>query len=298
LEDVRVNRGAIVTLGKLGDRRAVVPLLKMLEDRPGEYTVLGALADIGDRRALGPLMGLARKTLTKQIQGDLLNTTRALARLADGSVTPLLIQLSKHPDGAVRQVAAEGLGRVGDKEAVARLREMLKHEKDKDAKTGAITGLATCDTEQTVRMLSEELKALTDWELAGERNMAYVREAAWHRNIVKGLARTRRASALVAVIERVRTWQDVDRGWFSRDEFHSLVTTMHRDLEAAAYLTGKVTIRKGLDKIMRSRASSGALARKYLKHADELLVWWGENETGVRKLAAQGKKLPYAQRPD
>ena len=47
---------AILALGKIGDKRAVEPLLKILEDDPIRYLEAAiALGNIGDRRALAPL---------------------------------------------------------------------------------------------------------------------------------------------------------------------------------------------------------------------------------------------------
>ncbi len=62
-EDLIVRGRAALMLGKIGDPRAVDPLIRAL-DAPGYQTPLNAaqaLGKIGDRRAIAPLLTLAEK---------------------------------------------------------------------------------------------------------------------------------------------------------------------------------------------------------------------------------------------
>ena len=58
--DEWVRRNSAKALGKIGDGRAVEPLIKALggEDRRGRSAVAEALGAIGDTRAVEPLIGL------------------------------------------------------------------------------------------------------------------------------------------------------------------------------------------------------------------------------------------------
>lgn len=66
-EDLIVRGRAALMLGKLGDARAVVPLIQAL-DAPGYQTPLYAaqsLGLLGDPRAIGPLLGMLSSSNTK-----------------------------------------------------------------------------------------------------------------------------------------------------------------------------------------------------------------------------------------
>lgn len=66
-EDLIVRGRAALMLGKLGDPRAVLPLIQAL-DAPGYQTPLYAaqsLGLLGDPRAIGPLLGMLNSSNTK-----------------------------------------------------------------------------------------------------------------------------------------------------------------------------------------------------------------------------------------
>lgn len=66
-EDLIVRGRAALMLGKLGDARAVMPLIQAL-DAPGYQTPLYAaqsLGLLGDPRAIGPLLGMLNSSNTK-----------------------------------------------------------------------------------------------------------------------------------------------------------------------------------------------------------------------------------------
>lgn len=58
--DRETKQAAIVTLGRIGDRRAVEPLIALLEERDPDLcvTIASALARLGDQRAFEPLLPL------------------------------------------------------------------------------------------------------------------------------------------------------------------------------------------------------------------------------------------------
>ena len=109
---------AAKTLGLLGDKRAVDPLIKALADDRGwvRADYARALGQLGDKRAIDPLI----KALADE-EGTM-GTTRgafvhALGQLGDAAVDPLIKALSDG-DRMLRGWAAYALGKLGDKRAV------------------------------------------------------------------------------------------------------------------------------------------------------------------------------------
>jgi HEAT repeat protein len=99
-----VRRSAAFALGRIGDTRAVEPLVAVL---PLENAA-SALIAIGDPQAVPSLL-------------DALSfhrgAARELSRLGAAGVEPLIAALTS-PDKAVRELAAETLGDIGDRRAV------------------------------------------------------------------------------------------------------------------------------------------------------------------------------------
>ncbi len=130
----------ILALGKIGDRRAVQPLLQALQaPRPSERWIFAPASSKprpgydGTIEALGLLGPTARDVVPELIpflqQSDpyLVRTTaKALAQIQDPSAIPPLIAILRDP--AKREFAAEALGEFGPKAkaAVPILIEMFK----------------------------------------------------------------------------------------------------------------------------------------------------------------------------
>ncbi len=171
-ESVDVQMTAARALGKLRDE-AGRPVgidslfLALHSESPGvQAATVRALGDAGDERAIEPLRSLARTGG----QGVVPAAIEALRRLGDSALDELLVEaLSsddeevvkqalvaifegrardalehlntglKHPAWDVRQLAADLLGELGDKRAVASLRAQLEVEQD-ELVAGTITG--------------------------------------------------------------------------------------------------------------------------------------------------------------
>ncbi len=117
-ENSSVRRSAAEALGELGDKRAVEPLLKKLEK--DYYYALkataNALGKLGDRRAVEPLLKKFGEDGYSEIAAALKKLGASQEQMVDG----YLEALSSNSFDASRS-AAEALGKLGDKRAVGPL---------------------------------------------------------------------------------------------------------------------------------------------------------------------------------
>jgi|GEM_PF-2074041 len=155
--DVEVRGNAAHVLGKIGDARAIEPLILALKDEKDEDGWVSswaayALGNIGDDRAVEPLL-IALK--------DKDESTRALAARALGeigetrAVEPLILAL-KDENSAVRFQTAEALGKIGETRAVEPLILALK-DKNSNTKDKAAQALGRIG-EPAVQSLITTLK--------------------------------------------------------------------------------------------------------------------------------------------
>ena len=127
-EDVDVRWKAAGALGRIGDAKAVDPLIKALNDEhePVRYTVTGALGRISDIKAVDPLIN----ALKDEYESMRWKAAEALGRMGDNRAVDPLINALWDEHEFVRRKAAEALGRIENVRAIEPLIEALK---DKDA---------------------------------------------------------------------------------------------------------------------------------------------------------------------
>jgi HEAT repeat protein len=115
-------------LGGLGERRAIRPLVKMLEDRnPGvRVAAVDALAQIGDEVAVPGLVRLLEDE-SAAVRGRVLI---ALGNLAGKYVGPRLAPCLKDPDPGVRVSAVVALGALRDPVWAKAVRDLLDRTED------------------------------------------------------------------------------------------------------------------------------------------------------------------------
>jgi len=125
----RLRARAASALGKLGDKRAVEPLINALkdEDRSVRSSASGALGRLGDPRAVEPLIA-ALKDQDKYVRRS---AASALGRLGDKRAVEPLIAALKDKDAGVRRSVAWALAQLGDERAVEPLRESLRDDDGK-----------------------------------------------------------------------------------------------------------------------------------------------------------------------
>lgn len=161
-KDTFVQKKAAEALGKIGDARAVEPLIKALmrEDEKGikydqnwKYVRLEAaeaLGKIGDARAVNPLI----QALESLGFWDILKKVRtALVRIGEPAVEPL-IQALKRGDMFLKQTVSLILGTIGDRRAVEPLIQVI----GKTHKWGAVKALGKIGDRRAVKPIILLLK--------------------------------------------------------------------------------------------------------------------------------------------
>src|SRR5574341_822308 len=120
--DGLVRCAAARALGLLGDGRALDALIQAAMHGRGELqcAAVQGLGLLRDARAVPPLIGV----LTGSSGPARHDTVEALVQIGGPSTAPVLAVL-RHPDPAVRQAAADVLGRVGATDAIEDLVELL-----------------------------------------------------------------------------------------------------------------------------------------------------------------------------
>lgn len=142
LTDINVRPTAVVALGRIGDRRAVGPLIQLLgdDDEWVRKSVAQSLGQIGDAQAVRPLTSLVddKKRNVRQAAAE------ALGEIGDSQAAGSLVGLLRDSHEEVRRSAARALGKLGDAQAVEPLICVLG-DRDKYVRreaAGALEGLA------------------------------------------------------------------------------------------------------------------------------------------------------------
>ncbi|MCZ7550918.1 MAG: HEAT repeat domain-containing protein [Anaerolineales bacterium] len=134
----RVRAVAAQVLGRIGDARAVKPLIFALEDGDPNVriSVINALAEIGEISAVEALAAES-----KHVTGNLklsfnspvrLAALRALIKIGDPLVIERLVNALKDSDNDVKLWAINTLGEIGDSRAVEPLMEKFKKDDFRD----------------------------------------------------------------------------------------------------------------------------------------------------------------------
>lgn len=113
-DEYDIREVAVDALGEIGDKRAVEPLMRVLERHDGPSRgAIRALGELGDIRAVEPIIPFlrVRDALTRQI------AAQALGRLGDRRAIDPLVAAVKDKDKDVREAAAEALRRFDDDRA-------------------------------------------------------------------------------------------------------------------------------------------------------------------------------------
>jgi HEAT repeat protein len=153
--DARVRQGTAEALGKLGDARAVEPLIAQLTDDDSgvRQGAAAALGELGDARAVEPLIAQLKDDDSGVRHGAVV----ALGMLGDARVVEPLIARLKDDDSGVRRGAAVALGKLADARAVEPLIARLKDD-DYRVRRAAAVALGKLADARAVEPLIAQLK--------------------------------------------------------------------------------------------------------------------------------------------
>jgi HEAT repeat protein len=166
-EDEEVKSLSIRSLGFLGDKKAVEPLLKILQDqnqtdevRRSSVVALDKLLENNDQRFLDALLSTLKETKPILLQ-------EAIPKLAERqdkrAIYPLRGLLKPSP---ILGVVAKALGKLGDKEALEPILGLLNEEIDFAAKLGLVEALGHLGNQRAIEPLLRILENRgAYWEL-------------------------------------------------------------------------------------------------------------------------------------
>jgi HEAT repeat protein len=159
-KDKYIQMNAIKALGKLGDKRAVEPLVSILiisngnyhRENPalGEYAIL-ALGDIGDAGAVKPLID------SMTFNSPLGAVVKSLVKIGTPAVEPLISALRTQEDWDIKIRTIEALGKIGDIRAVKPLVYAYKETDQPSPYYKRDTSGSTCETIEKYNRLQELL---------------------------------------------------------------------------------------------------------------------------------------------
>jgi len=154
-----VRKCAAEALGKLGDSRAVEPLIQIINDKNWEVRskAIEALGKLGDIRALETLFEAFK-------EGDRhtrFNVIYALHNFRDGRVVDILIQALTDADYFVRCSAAKELGEFRDVRALESLIQALQ-DKEPLVRSDAVHALMKINDKRAIDPVIQALKDEND----------------------------------------------------------------------------------------------------------------------------------------
>lgn len=161
MHDKKLRDTAIRALAKIGDRRAVPPLIELVTDgaRRGDVraTAIWALGRIGDPSALPVILDVSHSS-----DKDERRSAAYALHSMGGDAVPRVTELLADPDMDVRQSAVLAAQHLDDARLVPALREMVEQESDSHSTPAhsAAGALRSCGSTGTAALL----------ELLGHRN--------------------------------------------------------------------------------------------------------------------------------
>ncbi|MCK5163114.1 MAG: HEAT repeat domain-containing protein [Desulfobacula sp.] len=121
-------------LGRLGDRRAIPALLKVIEDDRISSSVRHhsaiAIGRINDRQALRPLIELLKKVKNESVISGIV---KALGEIGDAKAIPSIVETLNNSTDFIRLASVNALGMIGDKQALPYLESTIE-DSNKDVR--------------------------------------------------------------------------------------------------------------------------------------------------------------------
>lgn len=164
-EDFLIRKDAAIALKKIGDERAVEPLIESLkyEEWEDDYTILiavrensaEALGNIGDRRAVEPLIQALSEDTDEEVRWK---AASALGKINDKRAVDSLIKALSDENWAVRRNVIIALGKLGDERSFEPILNSLS-DRDWHVRKYAAVALGKIGDERAINPL---LNALND----------------------------------------------------------------------------------------------------------------------------------------
>jgi diguanylate cyclase (GGDEF)-like protein len=148
------NKGSLIkaieVLGRIKDEKAVEALIYALRSKSLEAQIKAAkaLGEIRDKRAVEPLI----QALRDKNEDLRLQAAKALGEIEEAKSVKPLIELLTDSDAAVRAQVAEALGKIGDKSSVEALLSALA-DKDWEVREKAALALGEIGDERAIESL-------------------------------------------------------------------------------------------------------------------------------------------------
>ena len=157
-DDVETIRTAVVALGRIGDRRAVPPLLDVLEhtNRELRLAAASALARLGDPRAFEPLLGLLGDPDVAIRQAAI----GALNSIGHPGMGPKICALLKSPDPLERESALKIAGYFGYDECTEQVVAACA-DPDERVRTSALEHLPYFEHPKALELLTNAMRSET-----------------------------------------------------------------------------------------------------------------------------------------
>jgi HEAT repeat protein len=134
-DSAKVRREAASSLGLLGDKRATLPLARLLNDTQAVNTALGALEKLKDENAVPAIQALIIRQLEGKMDGNtLLSAVDALGGIGDLHAAPALAALLEYPllkkDATLMIHVIQALGSIGDAGAITPLMNVAVNDEN------------------------------------------------------------------------------------------------------------------------------------------------------------------------
>ncbi|HSB11266.1 MAG TPA: HEAT repeat domain-containing protein, partial [Blastocatellia bacterium] len=153
-EDLDARQAAVIALGRIGDSRAVAPLVRVLTtDDELVIAAAGALAKIGDRRAFEALIGLIAHPHAAVRQAVI----AAINSIGHPEMAARAVTLLNDPDPHVRESAVKIAGYFGYGECIDLLLERCSDE-DEGVRRAAIEHIPYLEDDRVISILADALK--------------------------------------------------------------------------------------------------------------------------------------------
>jgi|GEM_PF-2348687 len=154
-KDPHIRMNAALTLGYLGEEKAVKVLINALADPHPlvRCAVVAALGEIGgEKDVLEALVTTLQKDESWRVRRSVLIS---LVKLRSEKIIPFIVKALEDKEQVVRASAAISLGEIGDEECIAPLAKALSCETSKEVKCAIIDAMVNIGSKEIIPVLMD-----------------------------------------------------------------------------------------------------------------------------------------------